>query len=315
MSKLNNLIILSKNADEYRELIEVEKFQNLKIIATATCPEQIASESPCNILFGDSTLVSMVLHKLPDVQWVQTTWAGVEPLLKQGLRRDYLLTNARVVFGPLMSEYVFAYLLLHERRIFQRFESQQKQIWDAAITGSLRGKTIGLLGVGSIGVHLASTAKFFGMHVKGYSRTSRACTDVDQYFQGADLQDFTCGLDYLVNSLPNTSETRHMVNSEMLGWLPSHAIFVNVGRGSTVDESALVTALSKRQIAGAVLDVFEQEPLPQEHVFWKTPNLFITSHTSAPSLPKDLALLFIENYHRYSQNLPLLHLVNFERGY
>jgi phosphoglycerate dehydrogenase-like enzyme len=106
-----------------------------------------------------------------------------------------------------------------------------------------------------------------------------------------------------------------MVNSEMLGWLPSHAIFVNVGRGSTVDESALVTALSKRQIAGAVLDVFEQEPLPQEHVFWKTPNLFITSHTSAPSLPKDLALLFIENYHRYSQNLPLLHLVNFERGY
>ena len=312
---MNNLIILSKNADKYRGLIEAEQLPNLNIIATATHPDQIFSESPCNILFGDSTLVSMVLNKLPQLQWVQTTWAGVEPLLKQGLRRDYLLTNARVVFGPLMSEYVFAYLLLHERRIFQRYQAQQNQIWDATITGSLRGKTIGLLGVGSIGVHLASTAKQFGMNVRGYSRTSRTCTDVDQYFQGADLQNFTCGLDYLVNSLPNTSETRHLVNSEMLGWLPSHAVFVNVGRGSTIDESALVTALTKGQIAGAVLDVFEKEPLPQDHIFWKTPNLFITSHTAAPSIPGDLALLFIENYHRYFQNLPLHHMVDFNRGY
>jgi phosphoglycerate dehydrogenase-like enzyme len=314
-AKLNNLIILSKNADEYCRLLEAEHLPDLNIINTATDPDQIASGSPGNILFGDSTLVSMVLDKLPQLQWVQTTWAGVEPLLKQGLRRDYHLTNARVLFGPLMSEYVFAYLLLHERRILQRYEAQQKQVWDASITGSLRGKTIGLLGVGSIAVCLASTAKQFGMRVRGYSRTSRGCKDVDQYFQGADLQEFTLGLDYLINSLPNTSETRHLVNSEMLGWLPSHAVFVNVGRGSTVDESALDTALSKGKIAGAVLDVFEQEPLPQDHIFWKTPNLFITSHTAAPSLPIDLTKLFIENYHRYSQNLPLHHLVDFERGY
>lgn len=295
--------------------MEAEHLPDLDIIKTAADPDQIAFGSPCNILFGDTSLVSMVLHKLPQLKWVQTTWAGVEPLLKQGLRRDYQLTNARVVFGPLMSEYVFAYLLLHERRIFQRYEAQQKQVWDASITGSLRGKTIGLLGVGSIAIHLASTAKQFGMRVRGYSRTSRGCKDVDQYFHGADLHEFTSGLDYLVNSLPNTQETWHLVNSELLGWLSSHAVFVNVGRGSTVDESALVTALSKGQIAGAVLDVFEQEPLPKEHVFWNTPNLFITSHTAAPSLPIDLALLFIENYHRYSQNLPLNHLVDFERGY
>jgi phosphoglycerate dehydrogenase-like enzyme len=312
---LNNLIILSKNADEYCSLLEAEHLPDLNIIKTATNPDQIASGSPCNILLGDTTLVSLVLHKLPQLRWVQTTWAGVEPLLKQGLRRDYQLTNARTVFGPLMSEYVFAYLLLHERRILQRYEAQKNKVWDASITGSLRGKTIGLLGVGSIAVHLASTAKQFGMRVRGYSRSSRGCKDVDQYFHSADLKEFVIGLDYLVNSLPNTQETRHLVNSEMLGWLPSHAVFVNVGRGSTVDESALATALSKGLIAGAVLDVFEQEPLPKEHVFWKTPNLFITSHTSAPSLPIDLALLFIENYYRYSQNLPLHYLVDFDRGY
>jgi len=312
---LNNLIILSKNADEYHRLLEAEHLSDLKIIKTCTDPDQIISGSPCNILFGDTSLVSMVLHKLPQLQWVQTTWAGVEPLLKQGLRRDYQLTNARVVFGPLMSEYVFAYLLQHERRILQRYEAQKKKIWDASITGSLRGKSIGLLGVGSIGVHLASTAKQFGMHVRGYSRTSRGCKYVDQYFHGEDLQNFTSGLDYLVNSLPNTQDTWHLVNSEMLSWLPSNAVFVNVGRGSTVDESALVAGLTTGKIAEAVLDVFEQEPLPVDHVFWKTPHLIITSHTAAPSLPIDLASLFIENYHRYSRNLPLNHLVDFARGY
>jgi phosphoglycerate dehydrogenase-like enzyme len=315
ISKLNKLIILSKNADEYRKLIEAEQLPNLKIVYTANHPDQIDSNSSENILFGDSTLVSLILHKLPELEWVQTTWAGVEPLLKQGLRRDYQLTNARVVFGPLISEYVLAYILQHERRIFQRYQAQQNKIWDASIPGTMRGKTIGLLGVGSIGEYLASTMKQFGMHVKGYSRTSRSCENVDRYYHGADLQEFISGLDYLVNSLPNTSETRGLVNIQMLSWLPPHAIFINVGRGSTVDESALVTALSKGLIAGAILDVFEQEPLPTEHIFWKTPNLFITSHTAAPSFPEDLASLFIENYHRFYQNLPLHHLVDFERGY
>lgn len=313
--KLNNLIILSKKADEYCELIEAEKLPNLRILKAANHPDQIESNSSANILFGDSILVSMILYKLPELKWVQTTWAGIEPLLAQGLRRDYQLTNARIVFGPLISEYVLAYLLLHERRIFQRYQAQQNKIWDASLTGTIRGKTIGLLGVGSIGVYLASTMKQLGMHVRGYSRTSRSCAHVDRYFHGAHLREFTLGLDYLVNSLPDTPDTRHMVNSQMFEWLPPHAVFINVGRGSTVDESALVSALSTGQIAGAVLDVFENEPLPQDHNFWKTPNLFITSHTAAPSLPGDLVMLFIENYHRYNNNLQLHHLVDFERGY
>lgn len=312
---LNNLLILSKHADEYLQLIESEQLSDLKILYAGADPDLIPSGSSANILLGESSLVSQVLDKLPNLKWVQTTWAGVEPLLKPGLRRDYQLTNARVVFGPLISEYVFAYLLLHERRILQRYQDQQRKIWDASITGSVRGKTIGLLGVGSIGANLAATAKHFGLNVRGYTRTSRTSSDVDRYYMGAELQEFTSGLDYLVNSLPFTSHTRHIVNSELLGWLPAHALFVNVGRGSTVDESALEIALKTGQIAGAILDVFEQEPLPPEHVFWNTPNLFITSHTAAPSIPSDLASLFIANYRLYHQHLPLNHVVDFERGY
>jgi phosphoglycerate dehydrogenase-like enzyme len=313
---LHNLIILSRNADEYCNLIEAAALPDLRIIVAATHPSQVdPTNRDCNILFGDPSMISEVLDKLPGLRWVQATWAGVEPLLKPGLRRDYLLTNARVVFGPLMSEYVFAYLLLHERRVLERCQAQQKQTWDGSITGTLRGKTIGLLGVGSIGAHLASTAKHFGMKVRGYTRTSQACVDVDTYYHGADLQIFTSGLDYLVNSLPNTAETRHLVDSSMLGWLPRYAILINVGRGSTLDDAALVAALSTGQIAGAVLDVFEQEPLPPGHMFWNTPNLYMTFHTAAPSIPSDLAGLFIENYQSYRQNLPLQHLVDFERGY
>ncbi|HBG74119.1 MAG: hypothetical protein A2X25_08015 [Chloroflexi bacterium GWB2_49_20] len=312
---MHNLIILSKNAKEYQRLIEAETLPDLNVLAAATHPSQIDSRTACDILLGDTTLISAILDQLPDLRWVQTTWAGVEPLLKPGLRRDYQLTNARVVFGPLMSEYVFAYLLLNERRIIQRYQSQHEHTWDASITGTLRGKTIGLLGVGSIGAHLAYTAKHFGMQVRGYTRLSKSCRDVDQYYHAAELQAFTRGLDYMVNSLPNTSGTRHLVDSKMLAWLPPHAIVINVGRGSTLDEPALAAALTTGQIAGAVLDVFEKEPLPQEHIFWNTPNLLITSHTAAPSIPSDLAALFSENYHRFRQNLPLYHIVDFEQDY
>ena len=244
-------------------------------------------------------------------------------MLDPALRRDYILTNARGVFGRLMSEFVFGYLLLHERRILQRLENQKLGKWDASITGTLRDKTMGLLGVGSIGAEIARTAKFFGMNVLGYTRESETSEHVDKYFhphpalshRERRIFEFASGLDYLVSVLPNTKDTRRIVNADLLNALPRRAIFINVGRGSAVDESALAKALTEGRIASAVLDVFEQEPLPQEHIFWKTPNLFITSHTSAPSFPKDIVELFIENYKLFIEDKPLKYQVDFERGY
>ena len=300
------LRIISKQEDEYRHLIETAHLPYLEILS--------APNLDADILFGEPNLIMADLASFPDLKWVQANWAGVEPLLNSALRRDYILTNARGVFGPLMSEFVFGYLLLHERKILQRLEAQKKQRWDSTLTGTLRGKTIGLLGVGSIGVELARTAKFFGMTVRGLTRYSESCPDVDEYFH-TDLPSFVRGLDYFVSVLPNTKETRHIVDTAVLGALPNHAIFINVGRGSAVDESALVNALETRTIAGSVLDVFEQEPLPAGHPLWSAPNTFITSHTSAPSFPKDIAKLFIENYLLYVEGKPLKFVVNFENGY
>lgn len=152
------------------------------------------------------------------------------------------------------------------------------------------------------------------MNVRGFTRSSETCSNVDEYFH-ADLPAFVSGVDYFISVLPNTTETRHIIDANVLIALPDHAIFINVGRGSAVDESALVQALETGAIAGAVLDVFEQEPLPAGHPFWSAPNTFITSHTSAPSFPEDIARLFIENYRLYVEGQPLKYVVDFESGY
>src|SRR5207244_988035 len=186
--------------------------------------------------------------------------------------RDYVLTNARGVFGGLMSEYVFGYLLAHERMIFRKHAAQQEGRWDAAPPGTLKGKQIGLLGVGTIGAAVARTAKHFGMRVKGYTRESEGCADVDAYYHGDRLREFAADLDYLVAMMPATARTRRLVDGDFLRALPARAVFVNPGRGGVVDEEALASALQEGRLAGAVLDVFQHEPLAADHFFWRTPN-------------------------------------------
>lgn len=306
-SHTHRLLIASHKADQYRRLVEAAALPGLAIVDQPT-PD-------CDIVLGEPSRILALLPALPALRWVQSTWAGVEPLLDPVLRRDYILTNARGLFGSLMSEYVFAYLLLHSQKYMLRLAAQQAGIWDNTLTGTLRGRTLGLLGVGTIGACLAKTGKHFGMRVLGYTRQSEDCPEVDAWFHGDDRLRFASQVDYLVNTLPNTPATRLIVDAALLGALPPHALFVNIGRGTAVDEAALSEALHAGRLAGAVLDVFQQEPLPPDHFFWRTPNLLLTSHAAAPTIPADLMVLFIENYHRYLRGEPLLHQVDFELGY
>ena len=126
---------------------------------------------------------------------------------------------------------------------------------------------------------------------------------------------FAADLDYLVAVMPNTAATRHIVDAALLQALPARAVFVNPGRGSVVDEPALAGALREGRLAAAVLDVFEQEPLPSDHVLWRTPNVLITSHTAALSAPEDIAPVFVDNYRRFVRGEPLKYRVDFDRGY
>jgi phosphoglycerate dehydrogenase-like enzyme len=306
-----NLLILSRDADEYRSRIEKASLPDLRITSDYT---------QATIALGEPKMIRDTLPHLSQVEWVQAIYAGVEPLVDASQRRDYVLTNARSVFGELMSEYVFGYLLFLEKKMLDRIRAQQDHEWRRTEPGVLRGKTIGLLGVGSIGAHLAGSAKHFGMKVRGFTRQSETSTQVDKYFHpsrsGQDgLIEFARGLDYLVSVLPRTKDTNKIVDENLLDALPQHAVFINVGRGNAVDEIALENALKESSLAAAVLDVFDQEPLPQDHPFWDTPNLYLTYHTSAISYPEDITRVFIENYLLYIEGKPLKYIVDFERGY
>jgi phosphoglycerate dehydrogenase-like enzyme len=281
---MHTALILTKHPDEYARLVDAEALPDLSVVATADV--------------GDATRVREALPHMSALRWVQLTWAGVEPMLDPSLRRDYVLTNIRGVFGPLMSEYVFGYLLAHERRILSRHAATRAGQWDATLPGTLRGKRLGLVGVGSIGTHLAATAKHFGMAVHGYTRASRESPDVDRYFHGSEK-----------------AGTRQVVDAEMLAALPAHAVVVNAGRGDTLDDAALIEALTAGRLAGAVLDVFPEEPLPAGHPLWRAPNVHITCHTAAPSFPGDIVGVFADNYRRFHAGQPLRYVVDFERGY
>lgn len=315
---MHTLLILSRFARDYHVLIESAHLPDLAITSTTDPADAAASAALFDLAFGEPALLRQVMPALTAVRWVQSTWTGVEPLLDPALCRDYILTNARGVFGGQMSEYVFAYLLARERKVFEKRASQDAVRWDATPPGRLRGKQIGLLGVGTIGAALARTAKHFGMHVKGYTRASEDSADVDEYFHGplADVAPaFASDLDYLVSVMPGTAATRHLIGRALLRALPPRAVFVNPGRGGVVDEAALAAALQEGRLAGAVLDVFETEPLPADHVFWRMPNVVITSHTAALSAPPDIAPIFIDNYRRLLRGESLQYRVDFERGY
>ena len=309
------VLILSARADEYARLLAALPLPPVTLHVAATPAEAEPWLATCEVVLADPPLARPLLDRMTALRWLQATYAGVETLTAPELRRDYVLTNARGVFGALMAEYVLGYVIMHERRGWQRFLAQREGRWDATWPGRLRGKTLGLAGVGSIGAEIARAAQCFGLRVLGYTRASEECPHVDRYFHGDALAEMAAACDYLVASLPNTPASRHLIDCAVLAALPAHALFVNVGRGGTVDEDALVEVLQAGRIAGAVLDVFQTEPLPADHPLWTLPTVLITSHTSALSYPEDIAPIFAENLRRYVAGEELRFCVDFGRGY
>jgi len=312
----NSILILSEDAESYEKLISREKFSGLEsVIVGHEAAAGVESWDSCNIILGDPNLILPRLPQMKRLQWVQSTWAGVSPLLMDNSRKDYLLTGVKGIYGPLMSEYVLCYILMHEKKALARYQSQQRGKWNDCRPGRLKDKLIGIMGVGSIGGHIASTAKYFGMRTRGYTRSCEDCGFIDQYFHGNNLSLFAADLDYLVSVLPDTSSTENIIDRSVLDAMKKDALLINGGRGNVIDEEALVESLENGNIAGAVLDVFREEPLPAPHPFWNTSNLIITSHTAAVSYSEDIFGLFKENFKNFVIGENLNHIIDFEHGY
>lgn len=266
------------------------------------------------VIFGDPTMTAEVLQEMPTVDWVQSTWAGIESLIKHP-RRDYVLTGIKDVFGPQMAEYVLGHLLAHELRILKRKTAQQQRNWFKESSGTLKGKRLGIMGTGSIGQHIANGVAVFGVVSIGLSRSGAATKAFENVMPVARLHDFLEQCDYLVSTLPQTPATDRLLDRTALRKLPPHAYFINVGRGSVVDDAALIDALQRGRLAGATLDVFDQEPVPQDSPLWNTTGLAMTAHVAAVSHPQLIVPIFLENYRRYAKGQALNYVIDFDAGY
>ncbi len=311
---MNKTLIVTTRAAEFAAEIGRLTDGSIPVTACATAAEARDAYSDETVLFGSPGMIVEILPSMPTVEWVQSSWAGVTPLIELD-RRDYLLTGIKDVFGPQMAEYVIGYLLAHELRVLERAEAQRAHRWGRTLSGTLGGKRLGIMGTGSIGRHIAAAARCLGLEVSGLSRSGAAVEAFDAVFANRDLGTFLTGLDYLVSALPQTPDTDDLLNAESLTWLPAHACFVNVGRGNVVDDRALADALESGRLAAAVLDVFDEEPLPPGHVFWDTPNLTVTPHIAAVSHPLLIVPIFVDNYRRFVDGRPLRYVVDFDRGY
>jgi phosphoglycerate dehydrogenase-like enzyme len=310
----SNVLIVSADApDLEKEIRHLADFQ-VAVNACTSAKQALAGYRDERVIFGRPDMIAEILPAMPAVSWVQSSWAGVTPLVALG-RRDYVLTGIRNVFGPQMSEYVLAHLLAHELKLPVRMKAQLERRWFNNHSGTLHGKRLGIMGTGSIGRHIAKTAKSFGLSVTGLSRSGAPAPGFDQVMETGQLHDWLAGLDYLVSTLPQTSGTDRLLDAEALAKLPAHAYLVNVGRSNVLDEEALIRALKDHQLAGAALDVFEEEPLPRASPLWDTPNLTISAHVAAVSHPSLIVPVFLENYLRYLESKPLRYVIDIDSGY
>ena len=312
---MNRLLILDGEAPIYEAELRKKALPDLNIVTAQDAKAAQPLLREIDIIFGTPALVAEVVQHASQLKWVQSTYAGVEQLCQPGLPRSYLLTGVKELFGSFMREYVFAYILARERSLFETRENQQKKIWSRINYRSLENVTIGIVGLGSIGAQIARTAHHFDMRVLGMKRTAGRIDHVDHLFMANEMEAFLPQLDYLVLVLPDTMQSKNFISAKELALLPPRAVLINVGRGSSVNQADLISALERGQISGAVLDVFELEPLPEDSPLWAMENVIITPHNSAYSFPDHIADIFAANYARYIAGSPLDYLVDFNRGY
>jgi phosphoglycerate dehydrogenase-like enzyme len=255
------------------------------------------------------------------LKWLQTWSAGVDSLPLETLEsRNITVTSANGVHAYPISETIYALMLSLTRNIHTYVKNQQDRKWHHSdMKLEMHEKTVGIIGVGTIGKEAAKIAKAFGMKVLGVRHSGKQQEFVDEMFTTNQLDAVLPNCDYVVVTLPLTKETNRLFSAKQFDLMKSSAFFINIGRGEIVVERDLISALQRGQIAGAGLDVFEQEPLTVESPLWEMENVIITPHTSGSTEhynQRVIENILIPNLINYiSGNQPSVNLVNYSKGY
>jgi phosphoglycerate dehydrogenase-like enzyme len=264
------------------------------------------------------------LKRAAQLRWYCCSFAGVDDMLDESIypHPDVVLTNSSGAFGITIAEHITMVLLMLLRRMPEFEEFVRRQHWQRSLPmRSICGSTITMLGTGDIGTTFARRAKGMGAAcVRGVRRTKKAADPAfDEIYTYEELDRILPSAEILVMALPATPETAGILSRERIALLPENAVVINVGRGSAVDQEALIEALEHDRIAAAALDVVVPEPLPPDHPLWHTRHLLLTPHTSG-NMSLDITCdknvdMFCEDLANYAAGRPLRHLVDRRRGY
>lgn len=275
-----NVLILENHAAIYARHLRAE-FPQIAVQAARTIDDIGLDLGLVDVLvaFGISVNDALIASA-SRLKWIQSLATGVDHFLRcPSLRPEVLLTSARGIHGPAMRETV-AFLMLSLSHDTPRLvRDQAAHRWDRSRPWPLLArKTAVVVGVGFSSTAVARLLREFGMRVIGVSGTPRTVEGFDEIAPKERLRETAAEADYVINVLPGAPENAGLISRPVIDALKPSAFFINVGRGDTVDEEALIAALRDGRIAGAGLDVFRTEPLPPESPFWDLPNVFITSH-------------------------------------
>ena len=284
-------------------------------VHVASTPEQAAGPGALAEIFYCWGLPRPLLANAKGLRWIQCMGAGVERLLVPELAAGVRITRVAGIFGPWMAEYTLGWCLWVTQRMDGFRASQRQRRWAPVDPVPLRGQTLCVVGLGDIGRSIAKAARALGMRVIGVTRSGRASRDAVRVYRTAALRTALARADFVVLTLPLSDETRGLVGRAELAALRPTAWLLNLARGPIVDEGALLQALRRRRLGGAVLDVFDTEPLPAAHPLWGFDNVVITPHISGPSTPREIGPIFNDNLRRYAANRPLRHTVDRARQY
>jgi phosphoglycerate dehydrogenase-like enzyme len=266
-----------------------------------------------------STELRDAWHRVEKLRWVHVAGAGVDAVLFPDIVESQVtITNSRGVFDRSIAEYVLGVMLVFAKDLLQTIGLQQQKKWVHRDTEMLAGHKLLVVGAGSIGRTIARLARCAGMEVDAIARTARySDEDFGRVFPSEDLDEVLPEADYVVVAAPLTAQTRGMFGAAQFERMKPGARFINVGRGPIVDESALTEALRDGRIAGTALDVFSEEPLPEDSPLWEMPQVVVSPHMSGDFVGwlEALGELFVENFRRWERGDELLNVVDKERGY
>lgn len=314
-----NLLLYYTNASRAEEIetLITERFPQLSVRVATNPDEAFASIADSDIVVGWGTPPGL-LEQAPRLRWFHKLGAGVDDLmLGDQIPEHVILTRTDgAVFAERMAEYAIAYMLSFTQNVPRILKQQRERSWTPFVTHMIAGQTVGVAGVGDIGSAVARKAAALDARVVGWRRSPGDVEHVDRMYAGNDeFHEFLRVSDFVVVVLPLTSATKGLFDAEAFRTMREGAYLVNIGRGPILVESALIDALRSGRLAGAALDVFDVEPLPEQHPLWQLDNVIITPHMSGPSLASDVARPLLDNLQRYLNGAPLLKIVERGRAY